>query len=69
MFVCCSLLDGVLERRAHSVDYNMFVATLCLLVASDKGLTPHVLLSILSQGDLSPPSPYDEKGEQLRREK
>ena len=66
--VCCSLLDGVLERRAHGVDYNMFVATLCLLVASDKGLTPHVLLSILSQGDLSPPSPYDEKGEPLRSE-
>jgi len=61
----CSLLDEVLERLAQGVDYYLFAAALCLLVVSDKGLTPFQLLNILSQGDLSPPSPYDEKGKQI----
>ena len=62
---CCSLLDEVLERLAQGVDYHLFVAILCLLVVSDKGLTPLVLLNILSHGENSPPSPYDEKGEEF----
>ncbi|KAI0215428.1 hypothetical protein LSAT2_032509 [Lamellibrachia satsuma] len=63
------LLDEVLERLAQGVDYHLFVAVLCLLVVSDKGLTPLVLLNILSHGEISPPSPYDEKDETESSEK